>query len=385
MVSLNSHSNRPQFRCLITVPSLIRAGAETQAVDLANGLASMGHEIHLCSFEHQLDQRSRLSDEVQFHHIPRKSKYDLDVVTQLASLMDNERIQVVQGVLQFATLIAWLASRKSRSRPPVVTAVHSTYKPGIKRDLQYRLIYRPMMKRLPAVIFVCNAQRDYWIGRFPELSPISHVVHNGIDPSRFRRGDFLDTAAQLRRSLGISSNEYVFSCIAGFRPEKGHNLLIEAFRTVAADAHLLLAGDGECRTAIESVVRANGLAQRVHFLGMVSDVRPVIVASNATVLSSVGETFSLAMLESMALGVPMIAPDSGGLAEAVLHGKTGLLYPVGDAHGLSSCMRRLMVESDLQRSLGAAATQMISANFTQKSMLSKSERVLLDVVAKSAR
>ena len=59
--------------CLIVVPSLMRAGAETQAVDLANGLADRGHLVHLCSFEPQLDQRNRVSEKVKFHHIRRKS------------------------------------------------------------------------------------------------------------------------------------------------------------------------------------------------------------------------------------------------------------------------------------------------------------------------
>lgn len=77
------------MRCLIVVPSLRRAGAETQAVDLANGLALRGHEVHLCSFQPQLDQKGRLADAVRFHHVPRKGKYDLSLIVAIAAIIDR--------------------------------------------------------------------------------------------------------------------------------------------------------------------------------------------------------------------------------------------------------------------------------------------------------
>ena len=295
------------------------------AIDLANGLSLSGHEVHLCSFEPQLDQRGRLSNAVHFHHVPRKTKYDFSLVAGIAAIIDREAIEIIQGILNFAVLVAWLAAKRSARKPPVVAAVHTTTNRGLKEELQDRLLYRWMFGRLSAVVFVCNFQRDYWIKKYPELRSLSRVVHNGIDVSRFRRGDFVLAAQKLRVELGIAESAFAFACIAAFRPEKAHRLLIEAFSSLPGSTYLILAGGGTERPGIEAAVLAAGLQGRVMFLGDIADVRPVIVASNATVLPSTSvETFSMAMLESMALQVPMIATRIGGLAEAITHGETGL-------------------------------------------------------------
>jgi glycosyltransferase involved in cell wall biosynthesis len=358
------------MRCLIVVPSLTRAGAETQAIDLANGLSSWGYNVQLCCFEQQLDQRDRLSAQVQFHHVLRKSTYDLSLTKAIARIIDLEQIEVIQGVMQFATLIAWLSAQRSQRRPPVVAGIHTTINRGLKQELQDRLIYRRMLRRLPAIVFVCDYQRTFWIKKYPELQPLAHVVHNGVDLNRFQRSEFEGGAARFRASLGIPESAIVFACIAGFRPEKGHRLLIRAFSELPPAAHLVLAGDGSERRTIEAQVRSVGLVNRVHFVGSLADVRTLIVASNATILASTAvETFSMAMLESMALEVPVIAPEIGGLPEAIEHEKTGLLFPIGDAMSLAVNMRKLVESPALARCMGLAAAEKVGRSFTLEKMI----------------
>lgn len=365
------------MRCLIIVPSLTRAGAETQAIDLANGLSCRGHHVHLCCFERQLDQRGRLSNQVKFHHVLRKSKYDLSLVAAIARIIDLEQIEIIQGVLQFAVLVAWLSAQRSRRRPPVVAGVHTTINRGPKQALQDRLIYRRLLRRLPAVVFVCDYQREYWIKKYPELQPLAHVVHNGVDLSRFQRPDFELGTTQFRADLGIPKSAFVFACIAGFRPEKGHRLLIKAFCELPCNVHLVLAGDGDERPTIEVKVRNAGLADRVHFVGCLADVRTLIVASNATVLASTAvETFSMAMLESMALEVPVIAPEIGGLPEAIEHEVSGLLFPIGDVMDLAVNMKKMAESPALVRSMGFSAAEKVRRSFTLERMIGGYGRVL---------
>lgn len=374
------------MKCLIIVPSLIRAGAETQAVDLANGLSKLGHEIHMCTFERQLDQRHRLVDAVTFHHFQRLRKYDFLLVKSISDLIDIEKFDVVQGVLQFATLIAWLASIRSVSKPPVIAAIHNTRNRGIKLELQERIIYRRVLRRLPAVVFVCNFQRSFWESKYPELQALARVVHNGVESSRFRRNDYLAASQKLRSDLGIPKKAFVFGCIAAFRPEKGHKLLIEAFSRLAGDTFLLLAGDGSERRKVEIDVRKRGLADRVRFLGSVAEIKPVIVACDATVLASTAvETFSMAMLESMALEVPVIAPRIGGLEEAIVNNKTGILYPIGDTAALAAGLRMVTAFPTAAREMGAAASTKVKKAFSFEKMVEKNERVLAEMVCLHSR
>jgi glycosyltransferase involved in cell wall biosynthesis len=373
------------MNCLIVVPSLMRAGAETQAVDLANGLSLHGHAVHLCSFEAQLDQQARILDSVRFHHLPRTRKYDLKLISRIAKLIDAENIDVVHGVMQFAAFIAWLAARRSSRRPPVVAAIHTTLNRGLKEELQDRILYRRILGRLPAVIFVCDYQRDYWIQKYPALGPLARVIHNGVDVRRLRRCDFELQARKVRGDLGIPELAFVFSSIAAFRPEKGHRLLIEAFARMQVSTYLLLAGDGPERTTVESIVRTAGLESRIRFLGNVADVRPVIVASNCTVLPSTAvETFSMAMLESMALEVPMIASLIGGVAEAISHEETGLLCSPGDLDSLSRQMQHLVEHPGEATKLGRAAGVKVSRCFTMERMIADYQTVLVETLGSAA-
>jgi glycosyltransferase involved in cell wall biosynthesis len=373
------------MRCLIVVPSLMRAGAETQAVDLANGLSSKKHCVHLCSFEPQLDQKERLASSVRFHHVNRKSKYDLSFVADIAEIIDREDVEVVQGVMQFGVLFAWLAAKRSARKPPVVASIHTTKNRGLKDELHDRLIYRWILRTLPAVVFVCEYQRQYWIRKYPELGRVARVVYNGVDVARYRRCDFEARARNLRAELGISGDATVFACIAAFRPEKGHHLLIEAFSQLPASSYLILAGNGRTRRTVEAAVLAAGLSDRVHFLGNIPDVRPVIVASNATVLPSTAvETFSMAMLESMALEVPMIASRIGGLQEAIIEGETGFVCLPGDTKSLVTQMRFVVEHHSEVVRLGRAAANKVSQCFTFERMVTANEVVLADALKSEA-
>lgn len=373
--------DRVPMNCLIVVPSLIRSGAETQAVELANGLAARGHSIHLCSFEAQLDLRARLSEDVRFHHVRRNSKYDYSLIERLATVIDRERIEIVQGVLEFAALVASLAARRSRTKPPVIAAVHTTINRGPKQELQDRIIYRRLLRRLPAVVYVCEHQRGHWVRKYPELENLSKVVHNGVAPELFRRDDFSEKGRQLREQQGIPSDGFVFASIAAFRPEKGHKILIDAFSRLHGDAWLVFAGDGDLRPAMESYAASAGVKQRTRFLGNIPDTRPLIAASSATVLASTAvETFSMAMLESMAMGVPMIAPRIGGLSEAIMDGSNGLLFPVGDTSALARLMQHLVEHPSEAAIQGQAAQRTVVEKFTLEKMVIGSERVLSQVL-----
>lgn len=365
------------MRVLILVPSLMRAGAETQAVDLANGLATRGYTVTLCSFERQLDQRDRLVGSVRFRELRRSSKYDAALVRDVARIIDSQSIDVVFGILQIAVLVAWAAAGLSRRGPPVCAAIHTTVNRDRKQEFQEKFLYRHVLRRVAAVVFVCNAQKSYWVDKYPELTSLSHVAHNGIDADRFSRSAFSDEARRFRSQLDIPEAAFVFTSIAAFRPEKGHQLLVSAFSEIDSESHLVLVGDGPLRSAVERQIQSLGISERVHLLGIIDDIRPIVVASDATVLASTAvETFSMAMLESMALGTPMLAPRIGGLPEAIEDGVTGLLFDIGDVSALSALMRRAVADRAGMERMGLAACDRVRSRFSLASMVQRYEDVI---------
>lgn len=157
-----------------------------------------------------------------------------------------------------------------------------------------------------------------------------HVVHCGLDHIYLRQ-----PPARVRsRSL---------LCVARLSEQKGHLLLLEAaamLRSRGIDFQLRLAGDGPLRSAIENRVRELSLTERVHLLGSLpqSAIREEILKSQALVLPSFAEGLPVVLMESMALGAPVISTYVAGIPELV-QPDSGWLVPAGDAEALCVAMK----------------------------------------------
>lgn len=366
---------------MFVVPSLRRAGAETQAIDLINNIDQLKFNKYLYTFENEIDLIDHLNQEqTKYFHRQRRSKYDLSIVRYLASIIDSENIEIIHCTLLFSLLIAWLAIRISKRKPRIVISIHTTTQRSFKYSLQEKVLYQWLLRGCTRIIFVCNKQRDYWVNKYSFMKNMSLVIHNGINSDHYKRNRFSMQANDLLKSLSIPDESFVICCIAGFRREKGHINLLTAFSYLQNKPFLLLAGDGEEKSTISKLVTSMGLNDRVRFLGNVSDVRPLLAASDVSVLASTAvETFSMAMLESMCMEVPVIATDIGGLSEAVITGKTGILVKVGDINTLRAAFEKTMRNTDEVAMMGQAARKLVIKQFSRDLMVKKTEDLLCSV------
>jgi colanic acid/amylovoran biosynthesis glycosyltransferase len=154
-------------------------------------------------------------------------------------------------------------------------------------------------------------------------------------------------------------------CVARLHPDKGHLLLLRALRKLVDEGipcDLLLLGDGEMRTAIEAEASRLDLQGRVTIAGWASgeEVRGAIVAARATVLASFAENLPLALVESLALGRPVISTLVGAIPELVEPGVSGWLVPAGSVDGLAEAMRQALLASteELQK-MGRAGARRV--------------------------
>ncbi|MER3412013.1 MAG: hypothetical protein C4305_06770, partial [Thermoleophilia bacterium] len=141
----------------------------------------------------------------------------------------------------------------------------------------------------------------------------------------------------------------------------------------------LVAGEGPERAAMERRAQALGLGDRVRFLGPLPRQRVLELfrAADATVLSSTWENFPHAVIESLAVGTPVIATRVGGVAEVVEEGVNGLLVPPGDAQALAQAIRRLLAEPGLRQQLAAKAEDSV-ARFSPQAVYGRIESLLLE-------
>jgi glycosyltransferase involved in cell wall biosynthesis len=147
-------------------------------------------------------------------------------------------------------------------------------------------------------------------------------------------------------------------CVAHFRTEKGHAVLLDAFALVRdeiPDARLVLVGQGELADALRAQVDRLGLGDSVEMTGPVADVWPVLARADVFALPSLSEAYGIAVAEAMAAGLPVVASAVGGVPELVEDGVTGELFPVGDHRALAAHLVRILGSPELAARMGAAA------------------------------
>jgi len=162
-----------------------------------------------------------------------------------------------------------------------------------------------------------------------------HEVHCGIDRA------FLDVPS----SGPLDSARFV--CVGRLSPEKGQLMLVEAaarLREEGVHAEIVLVGDGPLRGDIERRARELGMEAMIHVAGWQSssDVRRSMLQSRAVVMPSFVEGIPVALMEAMALRLPVIATYVGGIPELVRSGETGWLVPAGSVAELASAMRKVL-------------------------------------------
>ncbi len=147
-------------------------------------------------------------------------------------------------------------------------------------------------------------------------------------------------------------------CVAGLRPEKGHQLLLAALPLVlkrVPDARLVLVGEGAMRPQLEANVKAARLDDHVDFAGAVPDIWSRLATADVFALTSVTEAFGMAIVEAMAAGLPVVAPDVGGIPELVVPGVCGQLFPPGDVEQLAEHLADLLTSPETRSRMSTAA------------------------------
>jgi glycosyltransferase involved in cell wall biosynthesis len=277
---------------------------------------------------------------------------DLGALRSLRQAVREWRPDLVHAHGVKAALLA-LGSRLP-GRPPVVVTFHNLWHGG-PLTLPLRLV----TQRAAAAVAVSEAVREGLAVHGIRPRELA-VIPNGLDLTAFSAGpppppDRPFTAAFLGR----------------LTEEKGVRVLLEAARTFpdAPEVRLVVAGDGPLRMAVEAEARRGG--SRLEYLGHQQDVRAVYHAADAVLMPSLSEGHPLTALEAMACGLPLVASRTGGLAEIVVEGETGLLVPPGDVAALVDAVGTLASDRDRARALGASGRRRVEAEFGVDRMLER--------------
>jgi glycosyltransferase involved in cell wall biosynthesis len=202
------------------------------------------------------------------------------------------------------------------------------------------------------------------------------VRHLGIDTNRFKP----DAAAreQLCSEFAIRADETILSTVSYLRPIKSPEIIVQACGLLAkrgVPVRLFVGGDGEMLEALKQLSKELGIADRIHWLGLVTDPLKLLQASDLFLLATVGEAFGLVLAEAMACGVPVVGSRAGAIPEVVEDGETGLLVSPRSAEAMADAIATLAGDQEKRKRMAQNSVVRVRNHFTLEKAVAETLRV----------
>ncbi len=189
------------------------------------------------------------------------------------------------------------------------------------------------------------------------------VIPNGTDLNEFNPEEFRSIS---RQELGLPEDKTVVTTIANIRYAKGHDFYIDVIDRYFRDDDSVLfvwIGRGDLRENIQSEINELKLQNRIKMIERVDDIRPVLARSDCFVLSSREEGMPRALMEAMAMGLPCVATNVGGVGEVIEDSVSGLICEFGNVEQFGAHIRTILDNQDRRKKLGEIARQRIQDKF----------------------
>lgn len=332
-------------------------GSGVVATELGKSLAKKGHKIHFITYS----QPVRLGSfrENIFYHEVRVSDYPLFDYEPYETVLASKIVDVVRfeglDVLHVhyaiphasaAFMARSILKSSYRIEIPFVTTLHGTDITLVGKDPSFEPVITFCLNESDAITAVSESLKSDTYKHFKTSREIQ-VIPNFV-PYRKNRND---VSHEIRRRYA-SDDEFILCHISNFRKVKRVEDVMQVFAKVNKEkpSKLIMVGDGPERFRLEQLCRDMDLCGRVMFLGKVRDTQHVLEISDVFILPSETESFGLAALEAMSMGVPVISSNTGGIPEVNVHGETGYTSNVGDVDDMAkNTLRIIESETSLNR------------------------------------
>jgi glycosyltransferase involved in cell wall biosynthesis len=331
-------------------------GGQNQVLLTVLGLRAMGHKAVLIAHpEGELYRRA--SEGPDLVPLAPHNEVDLSAAWKLSRIIRDWKPQIVHAHDPHAVAMAGLALSFSapEPRPRIVASRRVDF------HLQGHSFSRWKYRQVDLFIAASRAIRDILEHDGIPANQIV-VVHDGIDVAKIGRLPALDLHAE----LWLPHKVPVILNVGALVAHKGQKYLIDAMPMVLRelpDAHLVIFGEGELRPALERQVKELRLEKHVLLPGFRADVLQLMKTADVFAMSSVTEGLGSTVLDAMAMHLPVVATNAGGIPEAVVHNQTGLLVDAAHPRDMAGALVRLLKDSALRQRLGDAGHAYVADNF----------------------
>lgn len=359
-----------KLKILYLIDSLAFGGAERQFAELIRGITKQNEiEPFVCYFtETDGGYKSQLAGfGIPLNFLERNRKYDPALLFKIHDYVLKNKIDLIHSFSILAGLVAVLYG-KFGGVPVVASTIRNS------RDEDLKTYFSIRLQSFLADRFVANSYAGF-NNRFKKMRPNFRVVYNGIDLERFKISP--GNVEKVKAMYQLDRFEYVVSMIASISINKDFDTFIDAVPLVLKakpGIGFMLVGDGSERARLEKKVLKLSLGDNVTFTGYTHDVPGILANTHISVLMTnadrLTEGLSNSLLESMAMGVPVIASSGGGTNEVVKDGVNGILVDPYDANGLCRAILDFLCETDRRKGYGRAGRKIIETKFGYERYLS---------------
>lgn len=354
----------------VLTAALGSGGGEAVVAEFATAAATAGIDCTVAYIggtdgDGQAADRVRAAG-VPVTHVPTSSLLGRRDIRTVRAHVAEVAPDLVHTHLDHADVLGGLAAR--RLGIPAVSTLHRVdIGPGLHRRAVRDV--SALIRRRTADRIICVSDQDRRTllrSRFErprQVVSIRNAVGRERTPGAGRA---------IRAELGVADDAIVVTMVSVLRPEKGHDVALEAFADVRRrlpGAVLLIAGDGPEDAAVRAT--AAGLGDAVRVLGERADVMELLDASDVFIQPSRFEGLPMALLEAASAGVPMVATAVGGIPELVSERVGVLLGPAPEAGPLADAIVHLGEDAELRRTQGTAARELYEAEFTATAWVRK--------------
>ncbi len=309
-------------------------GGEVHVLLLCKQLLALGDSVVLaCRSGSAIDQRAR-EEQIPVLNLPLKGAIDIKSARRIANYCREHSVDIIHAHNGRDYWIAVLAKCFYPNLKVIITR-------HILSPLKETFLHRWLYKKIDRVISVSQAVKNR-ISVFP--SEKITVIHNGIDINVF----YAAKPGMLRKELNLSSATKIVGMVGRVHPSKGHATFLESIPTIVSqypDVVFVIVGDGEYVTQLKK------MNAPVHFLGKRNNIPEVMKDLDVFVMASLNEPFGLVTVEAMAAGAVVVAANSGGTAEIIVDGESGLLIPPKDPARLAEAVVKMLNDDNLATKL----------------------------------
>jgi len=369
---------------LFMIDNLGPGGSQRYVAEMARFAPSFGVSPHVCSFRGgDVFEAGLTRLGIPVLITPFSKLYGPDgfsAFMKVVLYIKKHRIDVVHTFQTNANIMGTLAGKLCGAK--VITSRRDMGDFGMRGSERLATFETKVINRLANRI-MANSQAALDAAVALEKIPREKMVrvYNGMDGERFAPPD---DRTPLRKEFGIEDDRCVFGIVAGHRKVKAVETAFAAFRLVRDEipnALFLQVGDGPERGYLESEVRRLDLEGSVRFLGVRPDVERILPVFDVFVLSSKTESFSNAILEAMAAGLPVVATRVGGNPECVEDGVTGVLVPPDNPGKMAEAMLRLARDPGMRSLMGSLGRKRILEVFSYEKSRDELRRIYDDLLS----